>query len=146
MPQAFLIHPGHLSLLEVPGVQNQGILVDPCLLDYQGYLGPLGTLVLLSLEESPVKNSVVVSLMAIRSDQNNLTDNIRHLQMLLSVQEVQVVHHARVDHPDQADPAVRESQCHPCLLLLHLLRWRLLGLPSLQRIQVHLEDQGHPEE
>lgn len=146
MPQAFLIHPEHLSLLEVPGVQNQGVLVDPCLLEYQGYLVHLGTLVLLSLEESPVNHSVVVRLMAIRSDQNNLTDNIRHLQKLLSVQEIRVVHHARVDHPDQADPAVRESQCHPCLLLLHLLRWHLLGPPSLQGIQVCLEDQGHPGE
>lgn len=144
MTQAFLIHPGHLSLLKVPGVQNQGILVDPCLLEYQGHLVHLGTLVLLSLEESPVEHRVVVRLMAIRSDQNNSTDNIRHLQKLLSVQELQVVHHARVDHPDQADPAVQESQCHPCLLLFHLLRWHHLGLPSLQGIQVHLEDQGHP--
>lgn len=65
--QVSLRHPGHLSLLQSPEVQSQGVLEDPCLLKYREHLVHRGSLVLLSLAESPVTDISVVKWIANRS-------------------------------------------------------------------------------
>lgn len=62
--QVFLRHLGYLSLLEDPEVRIQGLLEDPCLLEYPGNLAHLGALFLLSLEEIPVEHTLVMKWLA----------------------------------------------------------------------------------
>lgn len=65
--QAFLRHPGHLSLRKGPVVRSQEILENLYPLECQVDLAHRGTLVHLSLEESPVKCIQVVRLREFRS-------------------------------------------------------------------------------
>lgn len=69
-----------------------------------------------------------------------------HLQKLLWDQEIQAVHHDRVDRPDRAGQVVRGSRCHPYLPSHRWLWWHRLGLPSLRGILEHLEDPRDPGE
>lgn len=69
--QAFQRHPGHLSLREGPVVRSQVILKDLYLLECQVDPVHRGTLVHLSLEESPVKCIQVVRLREFSSESDS---------------------------------------------------------------------------